>query len=455
MWRDVSRRNLMAGAAALLGGTLASPAIGFVTGRPRVIVIGAGISGLAAARHLADAGCEVIVLEARDRIGGRLHTLRTLSSPVELGANWIHGTKGNPIAALARAAGAKTTVTDFDERTAVFYPGGKAVPDRDLARAEARYHRILEEIDETLESAADVSLATALAARDPAILTDPLLGLVMTDETEGDQGAPADRISAYWFDEDGGFDGPDVVLPGGYDTILAPLARGLDIRLATPVESIARNAAGVSVATVRGVLTADFALCSVPLGVLKSGRIGFDPPLPATHRDAIARIGFGTVARVAIEFPQAFWPKEPHVFGFVAAQRGRWPLILNHTPISGHAILTAIAAGPYAEVANAMSPEALKADFLDALGALFGRKVPEPIGFLASNWSRDAFAGGAYSVIAPGSTPDDFAALAQGIDGRVFLTGEHTDFTHHATVHGAYLSGQRSAGAIMALAKRG
>lgn len=80
------------------------------------------------------------------------------------------------------------------------------------------------------------------------------------------------------------------------------------------------------------------------------------------------RIGFGTVTRVALGFPEAFWPKEPHVLGFVAAQRGRWPLILNHAPISGHAILTAIATGPYAEVADAMTPA----------GAIRSRRIPIP-----------------------------------------------------------------------------
>ena len=105
------------------------------------------------------------------------------------------------------------------------------------------------------------------------------------------------------------------------------------------------------------------------------------------------------------------------------------------------------------DVADAMTPEALKADLLAALGDMFGRKLPEATGFVAANWSRDAFAGGAYSVIAPGSTPADFATLAQGIDNRLFLTGEHTDFSYHATVHGAYLSGLRTAKAILALAR--
>ena len=452
MRRDFSRRNLLIGAGATFGLGLA-PLPAAATGRPKVIVIGAGVSGLAAARLLVDAGSEVVVIEARDRSGGRLHTDRSLGTPVEMGANWIHGTEKNPVTALARAAGAKTFVTDSDDRMEVFRPGGKSVPDDELEAAEVRYQRLLDRIDDDIDENADIALGRAIEARDPAFLRDPLLGWVMTDETESDQGAPADAISAYWFDEDSAFEGPEVVLPGGYDAILAPLAKGLDIRLKTPVTRVSRVADGVVVESTAGRFEADHVVCSLPLGVLKAGNVVFDPPLPAPHADAIRRMGMGTVTRASIEFAEGFWPTEPHYFGHVAATRGRWPTILNHRAITGRNILSAIATGPYAVLADTMTPEALKADLLAALADLFGRKLPEPTGFVVSNWSRDAFAGGAYSVIAPGSTPADFATLAKGIDNRLFLTGEHTDFAHHATVHGAYLSGLRSAKAILALAR--
>lgn len=452
MRRDLSRRNLLIGAGATLGLGLA-PLPAVATGRPKVIVIGAGISGLTAARHLVDAGSEVVVLEARDRLGGRLHTDRSLSTPVEMGANWIHGTEKNPVAALAQSVGARTFATDSDDRMEVFRPGGKSVPDRELDAAEARYQRLLDRVDGDIAETADVSLQAAIEARDPAFLRDPLLNWVLTDETESDQGASADAISAYWFDEDSAFEGPEVVLPSGYDALLAPLAKGLDIRLKTPVTRVSRVADGVVVESTAGRFEADHVVCSLPLGVLKAGAVAFDPPLPAAHAEAIRRIGMGTLTRASLEFAEGFWPREPHYFGYVGSTRGRWPQVLNHKAITGRNILSAVATGPYAAVADAMTSEALKADLLAALSDLFGRKMPEPTGFVVSNWSRDAFAGGAYSVIAPGSTPADFATLAKGIDNRLFLTGEHTDFAHHATVHGAYLSGHRSAKAILALAR--
>ncbi|WP_342362466.1 flavin monoamine oxidase family protein [Terrarubrum flagellatum] len=446
---DISRRALIGGGLAVAGAPRAHAAS---DKKPKVIVVGAGVSGLAAARDLVDGGCDVVVIEARNRIGGRLHTSRALSAPVELGANWIHGVNGNPVTELARQVGAKTFVTDSEEKVEVFRSGGKPVRDRELDPAEARYERLLARIDNELDASADVSLRTAIEARDPSFFGDPLMQWVLANETEDDMGEAAEAISAYWFDEDGAFSGPEVVLPNGYDAILAPLSRGLDIRLNTPVRRIARKNDGVAIETANGLLEADFAVCSVPLGVLKAGAIAFDPILPRTHLDAINRIGFGTVARAAIEFAEPLWSANTHYFGYVADERGRWPLALNAKAYCGRNILCATSVGPYAVKADAKSPDELKADLLAALSDTFGRKLPPPIGFISSAWSRDEFARGAYSVTAPGATPADFDALAHPIDGRLFLAGEHTDFNYHATIHGALLSGRRAARAIRAAA---
>ena len=113
----LTRREFTVGAGALAA-TLAVAGCGRPQSRPsrgQVVVIGAGMAGLAAARQLADAGVDVTVLEARERIGGRMWTDTSLGMPIDLGAAWIHGTKGNPLVALANQAGAATVETDWDD----------------------------------------------------------------------------------------------------------------------------------------------------------------------------------------------------------------------------------------------------------------------------------------------------------------------------------------------------
>ena len=124
--------------------------------------------------------------------------------------------------------------------------------------------------------------------------------------------------------------------------------------------------------------------------------------------------------------------------------------MLNVKAYAGRNILTAICTGPYAVHADAMNGDELRADLLSALTDLFGRPMPRPSEFVSSAWSQDEFARGAYSVAAPGSTPRDFDLLQKDIDGRLFFAGEHTNFAHHASVHGAYMSGGRAAKAIIA-----
>jgi monoamine oxidase len=446
MRHDPSRRAVLRagaiGAAALLRpvSLRANTAV-----RPRVIVIGAGMSGLAAARRLADAGLDVTVLEARTRIGGRIATDRSLGLSVELGANWIHGLTGNPLVGLAQEAGAKLFVTDSDDRLAAFRPGGRAIADRDLDMAESRYKKVLRSIDDRLEESADLPLETVLRKADAEILAEPLLAWVMSNETESDVGAAAAEISAYWFDEDGEFPGREAILPDGYDALPALLARGLRISLGAAVTRIARTGGGMRVETAAGSHEADYVVSSLPLGVLKAGAVGFDPPLPEPQRRAITAIGIGTVARAAIGFADVVWPKAAHFLGYVARQRGRWPLAFNHVAATGAPILTAVACGPYAATVDGLSEAEAKTDLADALADTLGRKLPAATGFARSNWSADPFARGAYSVAAPGTLPGHFAALAEPVAGRLFHTGEHTDFTYHGTVHGAYLAGLRSA----------
>lgn len=415
-----------------------------------VIVIGAGISGLAAARTLGGMGYEVVVLEARDRIGGRLYTDHGLGAPFEVGAGWIHGPEGNPISALARRAGGRTFVTD-DDSFQVFAADGSPIPRGDVEQGWERLERLAGQIDARFD--ADQPLSRAIARVSKAAARDPLMQWMLSAYTEFDTGGPLEQLSAYYFDEDSAFDGADVVLTNGYDRVLTPLARGLDIRLGnrvTSVEYAEGEGASVYVGTARH--DASFVICTLPLGVLKAGGVAFDPPLPRAHRRRITGLGMGNVTKLAMRFDAPYWPKDVQYFGLMTKERGRWNYFLNYRTFSEANILLGLSVGAYPARVEQLSDRAMLADGMKAVRRMFGAKVPAPEAYRLTRWSSDPYSLGAYSYSRVGMKPDDFDALARPVAGTLLLAGEHTLFKYHATVHGAYLSGLRAAAQIDDLA---
>lgn len=418
----------------------------------KVLVVGAGLAGLSAAVTLAEAGAEVIVIEARERIGGRIFTDRSLGVPIEHGANFIHGFNGNPVAELATEAGASPFFID-NEQWQVFEPGGTEPRDFELDDVLDDLDTIAEKATEEADGDASLSLLDVIEIIDPVLLKEPIGNWALTDVYEGDLAAPLSKLSALHFDAGDVFDGPDVVLRDGYDMLPAYLGDGLDVRLGEPVRRIRHTADGVTVETTKAELKADHCIVTVPLGVLKSGSLVFDPPLPDKQVKAIAAIGFGRLSKVSVLFDEAFWPEDPHFLGFAGPVRGRFADMLNLVPIHEAPVLTMIASGDYAETVDAMDDAALAADVTALLRDMFGEKARAPKAIVRHAWSRDPFALGAYSFPAIGAVPEDHATLAAPSAPRLQLAGEHTSLEFFGTVHGALLSGERAAEAVLAARK--
>jgi monoamine oxidase len=423
--------------------------------RADVIVIGAGAAGLAAARRLTDAGKRVIVLEARDRIGGRVWTDRTAGLPLDMGASWIHGTEDNPVQALVEAQDINTAVTDYDNMTA-FRTDGSEWTDAAWAVNAARYEAVLEAVAEAQEEADDdLPLATIIDEATDALALTAVgdkrdLRYAINTLIAHEYAASLDQLSLYYWDEGDEFDGEDVLFPGGYDRVFASLLAGLDIRLNTPVQRVAVSDAGVQVTADALVYEAAQVVVTLPLGVLKQGSVVFDPPLPQAKHNAIARVGMGVLNKLYLRFDEVFWDDDYEMFGYVDDQNvGLWAEWLNVAYYTGEPVLLGFNAGEQGAALEAMTDEEIVASAMRALRAMFGTDLPEPTDYRLTRWQSDPFAGGSYSYMAVGATPSERDALAESVDGRLFFAGEATNRAYPATVHGAFLSGERAAREII------
>lgn len=410
-----------------------------------IIVIGAGVAGLTAAMEIQKAGHNVIVLEARDRTGGRVWSDRRRNNQsVDLGAAWIHGITGNPLSELVQQQQAQTAVTDYDNMVLKHHPNSTPL-------SEDQWFTLMARIQKHL---ANTSASTTRSVADHIAELPPKQGIqpehidyLTTLMLEQEFAASTEDLALMALHEGSAiFAGDDVIFPKGYDQLFTHMVAALDIRLQQEVSHIDYRDKQVRVATRSGdQYQADKVLVTVPLGVLKQQRIQFTPALPVAKQDAISQLAMGVFNKVYLRFDRVFWEPEPDFISYFGDANGRWSSFLNLHAQYQDSALVAITTAQQAMQVEGLSDTQIVTEIMAILKQQYGSDIPAPIDVRITRWRSDPFAYGAYSYMPLGASPKARKTLAQSIDNKVFFAGEATEHRYPATVHGALLSGLREA----------
>ena len=420
-----------------------------------VIVVGAGIAGLAAMQRLDAAGMDVLVLEARERLGGRIFTQQHKGYPVELGAEFVHG-RPPEMLEIIRSAGLKPAEISGEFRSKI----GGHWEDSDNLMSEVN-----ELFDKIPSDGPDKSFLKYIESTNySAQAQDQAVRFV-----EGFHAADARKVGIHWLlkatKAEESIDGDTSFrMPEGYSRLVETLAGDVhkpgDIRkqaprvlLNTRVTAIRWQEGEVVVITSHGEYRAPRAVITLPLGVLQAGNVKFTPPLEA-KKDAFRLLSMGPVLRVSLCFKDKFWEEDPHMrdLSFLFTDNEHFPTWWTSNPLP-YPILTGWAAGRHALALTGKSDQQIIAIAVNALAGLLGKdesdlKTRLEAGF-THDWQTDPFACGAYSYGKVGGA-DAARVLSEPMADTLFFAGEATNFDgHNGTVNGAITSGRRAAEEVL------
>lgn len=419
-----------------------------------VIVIGAGLAGLAAAQKLTESNHHhtVTVLEARDRVGGRLWTSDTWEDlPVDLGATWIHGTTGNPMTTLAKKIDAKLRFTSYN-RSQIYNDGGQPISTRQERRLEELKKEMMKIIRRAQDYDTDASIRETvrplLERFEEGSEERRFIEFLFQSEFETEYSGSVDDISTYWYDSDKEYQGGDAWFEQGYRVIVDHLAKGLRIELGQVVTEVhwqEKGSSSVRVVTNQSEFTADSVIVTLPLGVLQADTVRFVPRLPNPKETAIAHLKMGLLNKCYLRFAEPFWSKKVDWIECISKESGEWTEWASLLRSTNIPVLMGFNAAKRARNIEQWTDEQTVESAMTTLRRVFGEEIPDPTDFLITRWASDPFSRGSYSFNALGSHPAMRKTLATPQGDVLSFAGEATEHRYFGTAHGAYLSGLRAA----------
>jgi monoamine oxidase len=404
-----------------------------------VAIIGAGAAGLGAAHALKDSGLSFIVLEARDRVGGRAHTIQAAPGIIfDLGCGWLHSADQNSFVEIAQALDFEINKDLPPWRERAY---GKAFPqsERDA------FMRAIDEFYDRAEQAAREAEANgrdmpANLCLEPGNRWNPMIDAISTYIN----GCELDQVSILDMDayEDSNINWR---ARRGYGALIAAYGASYPLALNCAVSLIDHSGKRLRIETSQGTLTADKVIVTVPTNLIADEAIRFHPALPAKV-DAARGLPLGLADKVvlALDEPEAL-PKEGNLRGATM----RTEMGTYHLRPFGQPCIEGFFGGRFAQALEDAGEGAIAAAGIDEIVAYLGndfRRKLKPL--KESRWSHDPFARGSYSHALPGHAGDR-AVLAAPVDGRLFFAGEATSPGFFSTAHGARDSGERAAGEVI------
>lgn len=413
-----------------------------------ITIVGAGIAGITAAYHLTARGFNVVLLEARSRIGGRIDTISLDSDvPVELGCQFIHGPGGNPLIPLLKRYHIEMQPISH-EKTIIYDAEGKPI---DIESPD-----IQEVVRKKMDalSRKRVSQATEYSIKNKSGIQN-----IVERVRESTVYMPyrKDSLLAYKFGFSEDYTGGNYIVTNGLRHLVEGMfqealdSKTMELKLNQIVNEIKHSGRKVIVKTTNNeTFESDALVCAVPLGVLKQNVIKFEPEFPKAKKISLENLGMAILDKTILEFETVFWPNDVHYLNPYDYKADIWREIINLNYFTGGKTATLMMSN------HVSDPDILKKsdheiinDSLDLLKKIFGSKLSPLKSSVVTHWYKDPYAFGSFSYHKLQGSLYDNAMLAESY-GRLCFAGEHTS-SFPSSIHGAYLSGIQAAEDIRSL----